>query len=110
LKSFQKQFNVSPDKGDEIISNVVSLVNLTAGVGALLSFYLNDRIGRRWSLQLYLAIVAVGSLISTLSYGSIAALYVGRLVSGLGIAALTVTGPMSIVEISPRLTRGLMTL
>ncbi|CAI6014278.1 unnamed protein product [Clonostachys chloroleuca] len=110
LKSFQQQFNVSPNKDDEIISNIVSLVNLTAGVGALLSFLLNDRIGRRWSHRLYLAIVAVGSLVSTLSYGSIAALYVGRLVSGLGIGALTVTGPMSIVEISPRLTRGLMTL
>jgi MFS family permease len=53
---------------------------------------------------------ALGDLISTFSFGNIGALYVGRLVSGLGIGALTVTSPMAIVEIAPQATRGLMTL
>ena len=92
------------------MSNIVSLVNLTAGVGALLSFMVNDRVGRLWSLRIYVSVVTIGTLISTFSYGSLGALYVGRLVSGLGIGALTVTGPMSIVEVAPRVTRGLMTL
>ena len=110
LKSFQREFNMTPEKDNETLSNIISLVNLTAGVGALLSCLLNDRLGRLWSLRLYSTIVAVGTLISTFSYGKLGALYVGRLVSGLGIGALTVTGPMSIVEIAPRVTRGLMTL
>lgn len=55
-------------------------------------------------------IYTVGNLIETFSYGSIAALYVGRLVAGIGIGCLTVIGPMAIVEIAPSTTRGLMTL
>ncbi|KAI1387021.1 general substrate transporter [Hypoxylon trugodes] len=110
LKSFQREFGITPTGNPDAVSNIVSFVNLTAGLGALLSFLINDRVGRRWSLRIYITIVAIGTLISTFSYGSLAALYVGRLVSGLGIGALTVTGPMSIVEIAPRVTRGLMTL
>ncbi|KAI0387226.1 general substrate transporter [Hypomontagnella monticulosa] len=110
LKSFQNEFGITPTGSPDAVSNIVSFVNLTAGLGALLSFLINDRVGRRWSLRIYTAIVAVGALISTFAYGSLPALYVGRLVSGLGIGALTVTGPMSIVEVAPRVTRGLMTL
>ncbi|KAF7191274.1 putative quinate permease [Pseudocercospora fuligena] len=47
-------------------------------------------------------------MIATASSGHIAALYAARIVSGLGIGALTVTGPVSIVEIAPTETRGLM--
>ncbi|KAL1844572.1 hypothetical protein VTK73DRAFT_2275 [Phialemonium thermophilum] len=110
LKSFQREFHVSPDRNPDALSNIVSLVNLGCGVGAFLSFLFNDRLGRRWALRMYAAVVVVGVLISTFSYGSLVALYFGRLITGLGIGALTVTGPMSIVEVAPRLTRGLMTL
>lgn len=57
-----------------------------------------------------MTIYAAGNLIETFSYGSLPALYVGRLVAGAGIGALTVVGPMAIVEIAPAMTRGLMTL
>lgn len=39
-----------------------------------------------------------------------AALYAARIVSGLGIGALTVIGPVALVEISPREFRGLITV
>lgn len=57
-----------------------------------------------------MVIYAAGNLIETFSHGSLPVLYVGRLVAGAGIGALTVVGPMSIVEIAPATTRGLMTL
>ncbi|KAF2011988.1 putative transporter [Aaosphaeria arxii CBS 175.79] len=110
LKSFQRHFGVTPKNHPEQISNIVSFVNLTAGIGALLSFFLNDRLGRIWSYRLYMAIYALGNIIETFSYGSLPALYVGRLVAGAGIGSLTVVGPMAIVEIAPTTTRGLMTL
>lgn len=91
----------------EEISNIVSFVNLTAGIGALLSFFLNDKIGRLWSLRLYMVVYAIGVIIETASFGDTPALYVGRLVAGWGIGALTVTGPMAIVETAPKSTRGL---
>lgn len=85
----------------------MSFVNLTAGIGALLSFFLNDKIGRLWSLRLYMVVYSTGVIIETVSFGNIPALYAGRLIAGWGIGALTVTGPMAIVEIAPKATRGL---
>lgn len=81
---------------------------LTAGVGSGLSFFINDRIGRLWSLRLYMVIWIIGQLIATFSNGHLGALYTARFVSGLGIGPLTVTGPMSIVEIAPYEIRGLL--
>lgn len=54
-----------------------------------------------------MVVYTIGVIIETASFGSIPALYVGRLVAGWGIGALTVTGPMAIVEIAPKSTRGL---
>lgn len=79
-------------------------------MGAFLSFFINDKLGRVRTLRLYLSIYAIGSLISCLSYGNLGALYFGRIFAGLGIGACTVIGPMSIAEIAPKTTRGLMTL
>lgn len=110
LKAFQSEFGITPTKNPDQVSNIVSFVNLTAGIGALASFFLNDRLGRLWSFRLYMVIYIIGNLIETFSYGSLPALYVGRLVVGVGIGCLTVTCPMSIVEIAPSATRGLMTL
>lgn len=77
-------------------------------MGSGLSFFINDRIGRLWSLRLYMAIWVVGQLIATFSFGHLGALYTARFVSGLGIGPLTVTGPMSIVEVAPHEIRGLL--
>ncbi|KAL4896923.1 general substrate transporter [Aspergillus ambiguus] len=106
LPSFNSKYNLN----STVLSNVVSLVNLGAGVGALLSFLLNDRVGRIWAMRIYQSTYIVGTLISCLSYGHVGALYVGRIVAGLGIGALTVVCPMAIAEIAPKTTRGLMTL
>jgi Sugar (and other) transporter len=57
-----------------------------------------------------MTVYAIGNLISTFSSGIIGVLYLGRLVTGLGVGALTVVGPMAIVEIAPSTIRGLMTL
>ncbi|CAG8218291.1 unnamed protein product [Penicillium salamii] len=106
LPSFREKYHLD----DTSISNIVSLVNLGAGVGALLSFLLNDWIGRKNSLRVYQATYIAGSLISCFSSGNAGALYAGRIVAGLGIGALSVVCPMAISEIAPRATRGLLTL
>ena len=106
LPSFHKTYNLD----DNSISNIVSLVNLGAGVGALFSFLLNDRLGRKNSLRVYQLTYIIGSLISCFSSGNAGALYVGRIVAGLGIGALSVVCPMAISEIAPKAVRGLMSL
>ncbi|KAF9630259.1 putative mfs quinate transporter protein [Lasiodiplodia theobromae] len=108
LPGFQHAFGISSGANPSEIGNFISFVYLTAGVGSGLSFFINDRIGRLWSLRLYMAIWIVGQLIATFSYGHLGALYTARFVSGLGIGPLTVTGPMSIVEVAPHEIRGLL--
>ena len=76
--------------------------------GAALSFFINDRIGRLWSFRLYSIIYIVGQLVATFS-PNLAGLYASRIISGWGIGSLTVSGPMSIVEIAPTEIRGLLT-
>lgn len=110
LPGFQRSFGITSGANAAQISNFVSFVYLTAGVGAGLSFFINDRIGRLWSLRLYMAIWITGQLIATFSGGQLGALYTARFVSGLGIGPLTVTGPVSIVEIAPYEIRGLVGL
>lgn len=61
-----------------------------------------------WSYRLYMAIWILGQIIATVSAGHIGVLYTARIVSGLGIGALTVTGPVSLVEIAPTEIRGLL--
>lgn len=61
-------------------------------------------------MRTYQLVYIAGSLISCLSYGHVSALYVGRIVAGLGIGALSVVSPMAIAELAPKMTRGLMTM
>jgi MFS family permease len=75
--------------------------------GAALSFFMNDRIGRLWSFRLYTTIWIIGQLVATFSPNT-SALYASRVISGLGIGSLSVTGSVSIVELAPPEIRGLL--
>ncbi|KAH7014397.1 uncharacterized protein B0I36DRAFT_397968 [Microdochium trichocladiopsis] len=106
--SFSQAFGITSATNPTEISNFVSFVYIGAGVGAGLSFFLNDRLGRLWSMRLYMAIYIIGQLIATVSSGNTGALYTARIVSGLGIGPLTVIGPMTLVEVAPTEIRGLI--
>ncbi|KIN08864.1 hypothetical protein OIDMADRAFT_188553 [Oidiodendron maius Zn] len=107
LPGFQKQFGISSGTNASAIKNFVSIVYIGYAVGAALSFFINDRIGRLWSYRLYIVIYIIGQLVATFAPG-LAGLYASRIISGLGIGALTVIGPMAIVEIAPAEIRGLL--
>ncbi|KAL3431910.1 hypothetical protein BDV09DRAFT_206298 [Aspergillus tetrazonus] len=98
------------DSGNSALANrnSVSIVWVGAGVGGGASFFLNDILGRRWSFRLYAAIWILGQVVAT-SLPTLSGLYVSRIISGLGIGALTVIGPMSIAEIAPSEIRGTLT-
>ncbi|OQE12471.1 hypothetical protein PENVUL_c001G10255 [Penicillium vulpinum] len=108
LPGFQNAFGITSATHPTEVSNFISFVYIGAGVGAALSYFLNDRIGRLWSFRWYMVIWIMGQVIATFSSGNIRALYAARIVSGLGIGALTVIGPVGIVEIAPSEMRGLL--
>ncbi|KAL5362545.1 general substrate transporter [Aspergillus floccosus] len=108
LPGFQKQFDIESGAKASDVQNLISIIYIGYAVGAACSFFINDRIGRRWSFRLYTTIWIVGQIIATCSPGW-PALYTARIVSGIGIGSLSVTGPLSIVEIAPAEIRGLLT-
>ncbi|KAF4997119.1 hypothetical protein FDECE_12163 [Fusarium decemcellulare] len=108
LPGFQKHFQFQSGNSALEIRNFISIVYVGAGVGAGLSFFLNDILGRRWSFRLYTWIWIIGQIVATAS-PTLAGLYASRIISGLGMGALTVIGPMSIVEIAPAGIRGMLT-
>ncbi|KAK5994504.1 Quinate permease-like protein [Cladobotryum mycophilum] len=108
LPSFQNHFGISSGTDPKAIRNFVSLVGVGDFIGAGLSFFVNDRIGRLWSYRLYVTIWIVGQIIAIFA-NNLATLYAARIICGLGIGALLVTGPISIVEIAPPEIRGLLT-
>ncbi|KAJ5229865.1 hypothetical protein N7489_010573 [Penicillium chrysogenum] len=107
LEGFQQQFGISSTAGAHSTRNFVSLVYIGDAAGAALSFFINDTIGRLWSFRLYTAIWIIGQLVATFSPGP-SALYASRIISGLGIGSLSVTGSVSIVELAPPEIRGLL--
>ncbi|CAG9981075.1 unnamed protein product [Clonostachys byssicola] len=109
LPSWQAAFGYS-DASQSAVSNMISFVWITCGLASGLCVMLNDRIGRLWSFRLYSLVYMIGQLIATFSNGNIGALIAARLVAGAGIGPLTVTGPLSIVEIAPTEARGLLTV
>ncbi|KAM0754003.1 putative transporter [Meredithblackwellia eburnea MCA 4105] len=112
LPSLKKSFGLTGSSAsvNNKISNIVSLVNLGAGIGPLLSLPLNDRIGRLWSLRLWQFVFAIGVIIEVFSGGKMGQLLAGRVISGFGIGALTVVGPQAISEAAPPAIRGLLAL
>ncbi|CAI7590046.1 unnamed protein product [Penicillium glandicola] len=110
LPGFQDAFGITSATNPTQVSNFISFVYIGAGVGAGLSFFINDRIGRLWSFRLYMVVWIIGQMIATFSSGYLGVLYTARIVSGLGIGALTVIGPVSIVEIAPTEIRGLLSV
>jgi MFS family permease len=107
LPGFQKHFSITSGANADEIRNFISIVYIGYGVGAALTFFINDRLGRIWSFRVYTLIYCIGTLI-TIFAPNVGTLYGGRVVQGLGLGPLTVSGPMSIVEISPPQIRGLL--
>lgn len=108
LPGFQHHFGISSGTDANAIRHFVSLVYIGDGVGAALSYFLNDRLGRLWAFRVYSVVYIVGQLIATFS-PNVASLYASRIVTGLGIGSLSATAPMTIAEIAPAEIRGMLT-
>lgn len=108
LPAFQKHFGIDSGTDAKAIRNFVSLVGVGDFIGAALSFFINDRVGRLWSYRIYILVWMLGQFLAIFA-PNLAALYAARIICGLGIGALLVTCPVSIVEIAPAEIRGLLT-
>jgi len=101
LPLLKARFDLSPIEQETIVTSTV----VTAAVAALLSGFINKRLGRRKVLLFSSIIFTAGSLILAAA-PSFAILLVGRLVVGVGIGFASMTSPLYIAECSTADARG----
>jgi SP family arabinose:H+ symporter-like MFS transporter len=79
----------------------------TATIAIFLAGPLADRVGRRSVLRAAAVVFLLSAIVAAAAH-SMAALIVGRMLSGCGVGAVLVAAPMYIAEISPPALRGRM--
>lgn len=71
----------------DLQANIVSTLQCGCFVGALSASYVADKLGRRKALLIAGIVVTLGCIMQAAADGHIAAMYVGRLIAGLGVGA-----------------------
>jgi MFS family permease len=114
LVPFQKKFgltskHLSKVEKAELLSNIASMVQMGSILGAMIAFFLTDKIGRLWATRQLCIVWAAGIAIflASASTGSIGMVYAGRFIAGIGIGQTTVVAPTYLAETAPRAIRGL---
>jgi sugar porter (SP) family MFS transporter len=95
---------------EQLVSNITSMVQMGSIFGALVAFFLTDKIGRLWATRLLCLIWVLGIsifLASAATAGNVGMVYAGRFIAGIGIGQTTVVAPTYLAETAPRAIRGL---
>ncbi|KAK2042888.1 general substrate transporter [Colletotrichum somersetense] len=109
LDSFRRDFHlddVSTSTRDTIQGNIVSTFQAGCFFGALLTFPIAEKFGRRKTVMLAGAVFLVGGTLMTAASGDLNLIYAGRAIAGLGIGASSLTVPVYIAETAPPSIRG----
>ncbi|KKK24915.1 MFS sugar transporter [Aspergillus rambellii] len=95
---------VGPSK-TKILSTVAAIYDVGCFLGALLAFTIGERLGRKKSVLLGCTIMTVGTLLMSSSH-SLAQIFVGRIVLGVGNGISTATAPVWQTETAQAKWRG----
>ncbi|PYH43342.1 sugar porter family MFS transporter [Aspergillus saccharolyticus JOP 1030-1] len=112
MPNFLQRFGERHSNGTYYFSNVrsgliVALLSIGTLIGALIAAPIADRIGRKWSISAWSAMVCVGVTVQISSpTGKWYQVAMGRWVAGLGVGALSLLVPMYQAETGPRHIRG----
>ncbi|PVH99163.1 general substrate transporter [Periconia macrospinosa] len=111
MDSFQHSFRLDKHSSNfsNLQGNIVSVLQAGCFFGALSSFYISDKFGRKTALIIADVIFIVGSLIQTLcaiNTTSLTQLYVGRVIGGFGVGLVSAVVPTYIGENANKEIRG----
>ncbi|GME53117.1 putative quinate permease protein [Neofusicoccum parvum] len=109
LDSFKRDFglaDVSSHARDTLQGNIVSTFQAGTFFGALLTFPLGERWGRKKAIMMAICIFLAGGALMTASSGRLGLIYAGRAIAGFGIGSVSLLVPVYIAETSPPSIRG----
>ncbi|KAF6812136.1 MFS quinate transporter [Colletotrichum plurivorum] len=113
MEEFRELYNlvdISPTERANLSANIVSTLQAGCFVGALLAAQAADRFGRRpvliWAAG---GISIIGVVLQAAASGHLAAMYVGRFISGFGTGFASMVNPLYVAENAPRAIRGGLT-
>ena len=99
MPNFLQRFGQRKSDGTPYFSTVrsgliVALLSIGTLIGALVAAPLADRIGRKLSVSVWSAVVAIGFVIQIASDTAWYQVMIGRLIAGFGVGALSLLVPM----------------
>ncbi|KAL1989986.1 hypothetical protein VTN49DRAFT_7183 [Thermomyces lanuginosus] len=89
----------------KVLSTVTAIYDVGCFMGAIAAFTIGERLGRRKALLLGTTIMSIGVILKTSSF-SLAQMFVGRIVLGIGNGINTSTAPVWQTETAPAKWRG----
>jgi MFS family permease len=111
LSSFKQEFNLASSTTvyTNASSNIIALLNAGAFFGSLLPPLLSKHIGRRMLLAVAGFFFLLGGILQVAASGpTLALLYAGRVIAGLGVGMISNVAPVFVAEAAPKHLRGIM--
>ncbi|TEA17311.1 Quinate permease [Colletotrichum sidae] len=107
--SFVRDFGITSATSKEISSNITSAFQAGALGGALMCFFITERVGRKWALIISNLVFIAGAVPMVAATNDLASMYAGRALTGWGCGVITATVPSYIAELSIPSIRGILT-
>ncbi|KAI0126278.1 MFS quinate transporter QutD [Xylariales sp. AK1849] len=107
--AFKRDFGITSANSSDVSSNITSAFQAGAFFGALFCFFITEKIGRKWALQVNTVVFILGAALMTGTSGNLGMIYAGRVLTGIGCGAITATVPSYIAELSVPSIRGILT-
>ncbi|GAA5914769.1 sugar porter family MFS transporter [Sporobolomyces salmoneus] len=85
---------------------IVAMLSIGTLFGALFGAYLADKFGRKKAVQIDCFVVIIGTIIQTASVSAWYQFMIGRIITGLGVGALSAVVPLYQSETAPKEIRG----
>ncbi|KAF5391665.1 hypothetical protein D9757_002372 [Collybiopsis confluens] len=83
----------------------VSILELGAWFGVLVTGYFADKLSRKYTIELAVVVFCIGVIVQTSAQGS-SAIYGGRFITGMGVGSLSMAVPLYNAELAPPEVRG----
>ncbi|MBW0489167.1 hypothetical protein O181_028882 [Austropuccinia psidii MF-1] len=111
LPAFRREFGLNrqtSDKVNTLEANIVSFYQVGCFVGALWAYFLGNYCGRKIGLVVAISVFIIGAILTMIAKSTLGLtpIYSGRVLTGLGIGAISNLTPIYLAEISLPAIRG----